>query len=95
VSALQAGVLGFAAFVIACGVIWRGVVKPTLEVLHDIVRVVGDVRDLIEPDDEGRSIPQRMSALETAMADFISKLGPMVEAIGTLAARSTPKKGTR
>lgn len=79
----------FAALLLAFGVIWRMAIKPIVEGVRKIVDIAEDVRDLVTPDDEGRSLPQRMAALEVAMADFLNKLGPMVEAIALLASRRT------
>lgn len=87
--------VSFAALLVACGIVWRTAVKPTVEALHEIVDTIRGIKALIEPDEDGRTLPSRMSALEAAMDLFLNRLGPMVETIARLAGPAPRTKGTR
>jgi hypothetical protein len=93
VNALGAAVLGFAAFLLACEVIRRIIVKPTFDLLRDLLEAIRDVKALIEPDETGKTLPQRVTTLESAFADFLSKLGPMIETIAQFA--GPPRRHTK
>lgn len=94
-NAMVAGVLTLAAFLLACGVVWRTAIKPGLEILGELLDAIRGLKALIEPDDDGNTIPQRVSSLEKAHAEFLAKLGPMVEAISLLATRRTYRSTTQ
>lgn len=92
-SGLTAGIISFSLLLIALGVIWQKAVKPIIDGLGEIVETIRGIKALIEPDDEGHTLPQRMSNLEAAMAAFLERLAPMVEAIALLASRTVPRPG--
>lgn len=75
---MQGGILGWiilaAATITALGVIWRKAVKPVVKGIEKLVDVIG-------PDDQGRTVPDRLNVLERKV-DVIDERSKQLEPNG-------------